>query len=266
MPPAAPQPPTPPIHPDDLAALAGSTARLRWALGWLGLALPTSILLWGLVAPEQPFPLSLSATYYLPNRGALFVGTLCAIGVFLIFYQGHRPRPPAWQMPFLNTRPGRVLDRWLTDRSVTTLAGLGALATALVPTVATGARDCGAFACSVGLHALATAVFLIALIWMAVFQFTKSDKPKAAWSREKRAANAIYLGCGAAMTGALVAMGVQFLLADRHGAGLPWPKPPVFWLEAVAVWAFGLAWLVKSGTGLGAVARRVAGRLAPDRA
>src|SRR4051812_49948350 len=87
-----------------------SYRRLRTFIVILGIALPWAV--W-LVAHycyhEEPQP-SISAFYYTGSRD-LFVGMLCAIGVFLLFYQG----------------PQRI-DAW-----VSSVAGAGALGVAVFP-------------------------------------------------------------------------------------------------------------------------------------
>ncbi len=238
-------------------ALSAALARQRWFLGWLGLWLPTVILLWGWVAPEQVIPESISASYYLPNRGSFFIGALCAIGVFLVNYEGHPPGRDAWHLPFLDTRVGQWLDRVLTDSRVTTLAGWAALGTALLPTSDTSGT-CGDYVCSTAGHAVLAGTFLALLAYMAVFQFTRSDKRREDWSAEKRLTNRLYLVCGSVMGLAVVLLAVRKAMLYFELSDWTWPHPPVFWLEAFGVWAFGLAWLVKSDAGLGAAARKAA--------
>ena len=57
--------------------------KYRTAIGVLGVALPPALLVWAMDAGVQS---SISAYYYTAGRD-WFVGTLCVIGVFLVFYQ-----------------------------------------------------------------------------------------------------------------------------------------------------------------------------------
>lgn len=247
-----------PRPPDPVARAYKS---LRQALGWIGMALPTLLLgLPGLLGlPTADYRSSISAHYFAPNLGALFAGTLCAIGVFLIYYPGHAPQPQAWMIRPLRNRLGEWLRRHLTDNRVTSAAGLGAIGTALVPTSLAGrcrdAQPAGEMLCSVSAHGVFAGLFLGALAWMALVQFTQSDQPPEDWSREKRLSNWTYIVCGSVITACLL-----LILAHYAGADLAFlGQHPVFILEAVAVWAFAFSWLVKGDAVTDAVQRMTAG-------
>jgi hypothetical protein len=61
----------------------------------------------------------------------------------------------------------------------------------------------------------------------------------------KRLRNKIYRGCGIAITaGVVIAALLQWLTSNAFRDA--WH--PVFWCEAVAVIAFGIAWLIKGET------------------
>lgn len=248
--------PPPPLDP-----VARAYKGLRQALGWFGMALPTLLI-------ALPVPLgidvtayrsSISAHYFAPNLGALFSGTLCAIGVFLVYYPGHPPQDRVWMIRPLRNRLGEWLRRLLTDSRVTTLAGLGAIGTALVPTVVgdrcrggLGEAGTGAL-CSEGLHLVCASLFLGALAYMSLVQFTQSDRPPETWTREKRLSNLTYTICGSVMVLCLALIVLHYAL-DK---GLPFPSHPVFLLEAVAVWAFAFSWLVKGDAVTDALRRMI---------
>jgi hypothetical protein len=233
---------------------------LRRGLGWLGFALPSLLLV--LPAPlgleVGAYRGSISEHYYAPNLGALFVGALWAIGSFLVYYRGHPPERPAYILPVLCNPAGEWLVRHVSDRLVTTLAGIGALGTAMVPTEPeTG--PCAPTLCSEGLHLAFAAVFFLASAYMTLVQFTQSREPPARWAAGKRRSNRIYIGCGAVMLASMALIAVHLALWP-----LPIPGHPVFLLEAVAVWAFALAWLVK-GDAAEPVTRRLRQVLAARR-
>jgi 4-hydroxybenzoate polyprenyltransferase len=70
--------------------LVHSYIALRRAVGWIALALPVV-----LIRIHRGKPLtSISQSYY-RDFDALFVGFLCAIGVFLLFYRGYDGRDRA---------------------------------------------------------------------------------------------------------------------------------------------------------------------------
>ena len=221
-------------------ALALSHLRLRQGLGVIGLLMPVVLILAAFCVDLSRYRTSISAHYYAPNLDAVFIGSLCAIGVFLFYYRGYPNRDDAYVRRVLPAGMGRMAQRWLTDSFVTTLAGLGAIGTALFPTCLDRCRQPPEIACAEWLHYGCAALFLLALTYMSLFQFTRSSTAREKWETEKRRDNAIHTVCGVIMFGCLV------VIALNSGVGLFDPKgPAVFWLEAVAVWAFAVSWLVK---------------------
>ena len=209
--------------------------RLRRAIGLIGLALPVLLLL-GVLVFGVPMQNSISEFFFTPLRD-LFVLTLAGIGVFLINYYGHDPRA------------GEILTDW----GVSTAAGVTALGVALVPTFC-GPEACyapltffdgliGSDTLQSALHFGAAGIFLVALALMCLRLFTRSDTDRP--GRHKIRRNRLYRTCGwtiLAMVAALLVF--KLLLRDlgqRWDAGWHF----TFWAESVAVWAFGIAWLVK---------------------
>lgn len=96
---------------------------LRRAVGWIAILLPIVLLAGNLISSAASPPESMSGYYYTDMRN-IFVGSLCALGVFLVAYNGYDN-----------------VDRW-----VTTIAGLGAIGVAFCPTkpavCVTGAVAC----------------------------------------------------------------------------------------------------------------------------
>ena len=87
---------------------------LRKFVGWIGMLLPFVLLIGNAVMSEAR-PDSMSGYYYTPMRN-FFVGALCALGVFLIAYDGYDN-----------------VDRWITN-----IAGLCAIGVAFCPTKPSG--------------------------------------------------------------------------------------------------------------------------------
>ncbi|MEZ5716464.1 MAG: hypothetical protein R3D85_15730 [Paracoccaceae bacterium] len=210
--------------------------RLRRAIGLIGVALPP-LLLGAVLGIGVPMQNSISEFYFTAMRD-VFVLTLTGIGVVLITYYGY------------DRRPGEILSDW----GVSTTAGAGALAVALVPTLCDSAAAQAAPSPSLfdrliasdslqnTLHFGAAGVFLTALAIMCLRLFPKSDSP--APGRHKTRRNRLYRACGwviLAMVAALLT--VKLILGDPFGWDPAWHF--TFWVETVAVWAFGLAWLVK---------------------
>lgn len=189
---------------------------LRKLIGLIGLLLPFALVIINMLLIRQAeMQGSMSGYYYTDVRGIL-IGSLCAIGVFLFAYRGY--------------------DVW--DNRLTNLAGICAIGVALFPTApvnpSTRARDIGYvhFACAGLLFAL--------LAVIALWQFTKTE-PGTDRTAQKRQRDLVYRVCGTVIALCLVLVPIESLVI-----GAPIQRfRPLFWLEAVAVVAFGVAWLVK---------------------
>jgi len=185
---------------------------LRRVVGVLGVALPVVLAVWGFALCHclriQP---SISDYYALRTRDA-FVGILFTIGWFLFAYRGYERR----------------------DDVAGNFACVFALAVALFPNNGTGVERIVHFGS-------ALALFLV-LAYFSLFLFTRS---KGVPTRRKLVRNAIYRACGVAMLLCIVAIGLSYTLPGLAALG---PLHPVFWLETLALWAFGLSWFVKGET------------------
>ena len=219
--------------------LVVSFLAVRRSIGVLGLFLPVSLTLYGLFSADGILE-SMSAYYYSPMR-EVFVGTLCALAVFLWTYEGYRPEP------------GEVLS----DRVVARVASLGAAGIALLPTapllifggetapeVETPPVICTITQCLLGdifasvIHFISAAAFFGAMAVFFLFQFTKGRVGSA----QQRAAHRIYLTCGMVIVVALALIGVvQFTGLRDALAG----ARPVFWLEVAASVAIAVGWMTK---------------------
>lgn len=206
-------------------ALVVHYTTLRRMLGLIGLALPVVLSLGGLVEQGRFLP-SISA-YANTALDEVLTGALAAIGVFLLAYRGYEPRP----------------GEWLSDGVVARAAGLGALGVALFPIKpAFGATDWDKIADS--LHYPSAGLFFLSIGTMAFFHFCRSDRPRREWTGAKKRRNALFRLLGLviyAMTAGLIANHYGwFDVGTQLGI-----RNPVFWMETIAIWAFGTAWLVK---------------------
>jgi hypothetical protein len=214
--------------------LALSQLALRQGLGVMGIALPAVLLMVSALSPTIALQRSISAYYYVPHLRDLLVGVLWAIGAFLVFYRGYRNVPKAFQsMP-------TWLGRHMTDSKLTTLAGIGALATATLPTCEIADLCTGNLIAD--LHLASAVTFLGTLAVLSIWSFTESNTDPKDWDAAKRWSNLVYIICGWTILAALAAAGLVIgLRLERLG---PFTQP-VFWLETIAIWAFGISWLVK---------------------
>jgi hypothetical protein len=195
-------------------------AALRRAIGFIGIGLPIVLPIGKVLFFGPGLPATISAYYYTDMRNVL-VGALCAIGVYLLYYPGYD----------------------CGDNITTALAGLGAITLALSPTfppepaVPTAAETVGGV-----LHYTAAGVFFLGLAYLSYFRFTRTSGDP---TEQKLRRNVLYRVCGVVM---VVSIAVAVLLDNVLPAAVLDAVVPVFWLEALAVLAFGVSWLVKGET------------------
>lgn len=188
--------------------LVHSYLYLRRAIGLIGLALPPVLILGKQLVQGGGLIGSLSGYYYTDLRNVL-VGAMCAVGVFLLAYYGHD----------------------FVDNVVSTVAGLGAIGLALFPTTPGTAATTWDRTSGV-LHLVFAGVFFLSLAYFCLRLFPRDGEHSAQ-------RGAFYRACGGVILACLV------LIALTSSLGLVPSLHPALWLESVAVWAFGLAWLVK---------------------
>jgi hypothetical protein len=225
---------------------------LRQLVGCIGTLLPVALIAGNLMFSTAVRE-SISGYYYTPMRN-VFVGALCALGVFLIAYDGHDK-----------------LERLVTDA-----AGVCAVFVAFCPTrppiCASVARTCSPPAVAqlssvqsaIGyIHLILAALTFVALALMAL-RFAKSDyaQPEPGALRRLRhelgfaparsgrglhqanAAIITYRACAFTILGALALAVASNWLPGQVKAH--WH--PLLLLEALAIFAFGLSWFVKGRT------------------
>ncbi len=203
-------------------ALVFSYLVLRKTIGLLGASFPF-VLFFGAVIIFQTGIQSSISSYYYTGMGDVFVGTLCAIGFFLLSYKGYKT----------------------ADDVAGTLGCLFAVGMALFPTAPDNSAS--SVAGFIGyIHFAFAALFFLTLIYFSLFLFTKTD-PLLPPTRRKLQRNKIYRVCGYIMSLCMVIIVIYYLLPDEVVLPIEVYKP-VFWLEAIAVVAFGISWLTKGET------------------
>lgn len=193
------------------------TIRLRLALGWLGMLLAWIVCvlcaIFGCVSGDYLFPDSISATYYYAPTITPFMIILGSAGILLICYKGYT----------------------LFDDIINTLTGIFALNICLFPCYNGSYDKVGTFQLPVEtsgwIHNISAALFFILLAYNVLFLFTKSSGEK---TRNKKIRNIIYYICG---TGMLVTLLGLFIFS---GHAVTW------WVEAIALMFFGIAFLTKA--------------------
>jgi hypothetical protein len=192
---------------------------LRKLIGLLGVALPFVLAIGAALLSGLDVQDSVSAYYYTVMRD-VFVGILFAIAVFMFTYQGY--------------------DR--QDNIVGNVACSGAIGVALFPVApATGGtllqENLGM------LHYLSATVFFLMLAWFSLVLFRKTN-PAVPPTPEKLRRNRVYYVCGVVILAAIGMIALVKLVPGLQNTVFL-TDDPVFWLEALAVVAFGFSWLVK---------------------
>lgn len=211
---------------------------LRLGVGVIGALLPVALIVINRVMGDTVIiPASMSGSYYTSTRN-LFVGALCALGVFLIFYR-----------------------HTVLQDLCTSFAGVSAIIVAFAPTAP--APPAGEPAWINYLHHSAAGVLITTLGLFCLVVFTEFDRPvltraqslaervagwygrftawlRSAWDSLRHGKrSSLYLICG-------------FLALAAGALGLytgVWPTswstgwPSLYLFEAIAVFSFGVAWI-----------------------
>lgn len=202
----------------------------RRAAGYIGIGLPVLVLLYDGIAMSC-VPSSISGSYHTDARN-IFVGSLCAVGVFLICSIGYKE------------------DKWWSI-----LAGVLAVIVAFCPTNVDGAcKVDGALdsAWTPYAHGIAACALFLVFTYFCLVLFTRTHANGAIKRRPslkelrgaKKQRNIVYIVCGWIM---LAAIGAFVLLSAvaKFDSNFDEPRYLVFGVEWVCLWAFGFAWLVK---------------------
>jgi len=218
---------------------------LRRAVGYVALILPFVLGLGHLFHSNTFMQPTLSHFYYVPVLGDIMVGSLCAVGGFLIYYQGYEK----------------------TDSRLTTAAGVSVIGVALIATdnnpglfaqgytrAIVDLQGTGPTSISYTdilfelndwmpfLHVLCALIFFACLAWISFFEFTKSAQG-GEMTAEKRQRNRVYR-----TTGWIIVVMMLLILARMQlfKSWAPWDNYAItFILEAIAILAFGISWLIK---------------------
>lgn len=187
-----------------------------------------------LIPPHVGIKDSISAYYHSEMRN-VFVGILFSIGVFLFTYN---PR-------FYDKSYGKL------DQYLGMLAGIAAAVTALFPTVRENWRDIPPAPYNEGLysviHFTAAGILFGSMIYFSYFLFTETSPGKQIRRGSIKAKrNKVYRAMAAVMFICIVLIGTFFLTeVTPLSRELQAKYRPVFFLEWIAIWAFGISWSVK---------------------
>lgn len=203
-------------------SLVISYLTLRKAVGILGILLPFVVSLGALLIFKTPLQGSISAYYY-TGTGNIFVGSLWAIGFFFFSYRGYE-----------------------RDEIAGKMAWIFAVGASLFPT-APACESCNYSHIAADLHWVFAALLFLTLSYFSLCLFTKTN-PDRPPTRRKLQRNKVYRVCGCTMLASILLVPVSLLPDVAAAIG---KYDPVFWLEAIAIVAFGLSWLTKGEAILG---------------
>ncbi len=217
---------------------------LRKAIGILGIAFPIVLIVGSIISCCCLEIQGSISVYYHTCMHNIFVGILCAIALFLFTYTGYDS----------------------TDSTAGNIACIFALGVAFFPTSYSGpTNSCIPSVIDNGIistiHFISAAGLFLTLAYFSICRFTKTKKepesclgrllPKKSDQRpkgRKLIRNKIYVTCGITMIICIVLIGIYNIIQDTNlGYNLTRLKP-TFWLEALALWAFGISWLTKGKT------------------
>ncbi|MER7459854.1 hypothetical protein [Micromonospora sp. NPDC126480] len=195
---------------------AQTVRRLRLGIGIVGVALPVVLVAGHSLVTGRPTMLSSLSAYYYTEMRDVFVGSLCAIGVFLISYR-HRK----------------------LDDLLSTVAGALAVVVAVFPaaTQQTGSVITSGDVLVGRVHQVAAAALFVILALFCLVLFPRRD-PREVHTRVR---SGLYHTCGGLILAA-IAIGLASNALPESTRDL---LRPLFWCEAVAVLAFGVAWFAK---------------------
>jgi len=197
---------------------------IRKAIGILGIALPFALLFGSVLIDNcDQIQGSISAYYYTEVRN-IFVGILCAVSFYLFSYNGYDKK----------------------DRVLSALCGLSSLGVAFLPTsVDPPLSNCVTQLIEDSMvsnfHFLFAGLFFSLSAYISIQQFTLG-RPKPTLKKLQR--NRVYKWCGYIMILCLILIGLYTTILHERFPELQVFKP-IFWLETIALWAYGTSWLVK---------------------
>ena len=206
---------------DGLSSMVVSYIGIRRAIGMSGLLLPVLLgpvgwLVFGIEIQDN------MSSYYHTTLRDVFVGTLCAIGIFLFCYKGHD-----W------------IENWTAN-----FGCAAALGVALFPLDENSdplyQRSVVGY-----VHTLSGGVFFLTLAFYSLFHFPSSKSGNDEREPHEKQRDFFYRSSGVVILLSLFAMGSYLfflphqwrVVSDRHNV--------LFWLEWIALWAFAAAWLTK---------------------
>lgn len=207
----------------DETKLVMSFLGLRKSIGFLGLLLPIAVVVGRWLYGGSGILPSIS-DYYYSNMREIFAGTLCIMAAFLLSYNGYD----------------------IQDIISSKICGLAALGIALFPTpMDNGLPNCLSLIKDAHLsgivHFSSAGILFATFSYMSIVLFRKTSD-KANMSAQKKKRNGVYKYAGLAIIACLLLVAVYKIFLENTPVK---NLDPIFWLEVVMLWSFGISWIVK---------------------
>ncbi|TRY29814.1 hypothetical protein [Aliiglaciecola sp. M165] len=196
---------------------------LRAFIGAIAFCLP--ILVTCAANLEPDISLGSISEYYHTDARNLFVGSLCIVGTFLFAYNGWRED---------GSTP-------IAQSALSKLAGVGAFGVAFLPTNSDEVKwlicdKCieSVEALTATLHYVSAAILFIILCVFSLYFFPRNMSGASGGAKNRKL---VYLLCGGTMSFCMLAITLYKFDIITYSR-------TVYYAEAFALWAFGVAWFV----------------------
>jgi hypothetical protein len=210
--------------PEKTNTLVLSYIGVRRAIGMTGFLLPILLgpvgwLVFGVSIQDN------MSSYYHTELRDVFVGTMCAIGIFLYCYRGYD-----W------------VENWTAN-----LGCLSAVGVAIFPL---DPNSDPLFQESITgyLHTASGGAFFLTLAFYSIVHFPRTQGRKQEAAPHPAERKFIYRTTGIVILLSMAAMGCYLLLLSPEWKRLLNRYNFLFWMESIAVWSFASAWLTKGRT------------------
>jgi hypothetical protein len=247
-----------------MQSVTWSLRSVRRFIGCLGFALPFALLIGRYVFEGKGIEDSISAYYYSPSMRPLFVALNIALGILLIYYQYKTADTwvslvaglSAIGVALFPTLPDTVTDPWQPHVSIAhyAFAALFFACLAVIALCLFTRTKSTKTPLAVPFEQTRTSLANVSsrLGWAGgeralrppAGRYPKATPVGATYviTTNKRRRNLIYDLCGAVIVICILLLG----LIGLFSIPIPFPfHPETFWLESIAIWAFGVAWIVK---------------------
>ena len=207
--------------PERTNSLVLSFMSIRRAIGLSGILLPVVLGPIGWLVFGIEFQDNMSSYYHTGMRD-VFVGTLCAIGIFLYCYRGYD-----W------------IEHWTAN-----IGCLSALGIAFFP-LDPNSDPLFQRTWTGYLHTLSGGAFFLTLAFYSLYHFPTADEEKHETAPHEALRNFIYRTSGLVIVLSVLAMGAHIFVLPPDWKQFLNRYNFLFWTEWIALWAFASAWLTK---------------------